>query len=134
LAGRDDKVAKALQALGRVIKTIYIFRYICDPQLRRQVHLQLNRGESRHSLARLIFFDNRGVFKTSDYEEIMNKASCLSLVSNNVLVWNTHHMQHIVNRMRNEGHEVDDAVLAKVSPLSVKNILVHGTYSFEEVD
>jgi TnpA family transposase len=133
LAGRDDKVAKALQALGRVIKTIYIFRYICDPVLRRQVHFQLNRGESRHSLAKVIFFDNRGVFKTSDYEEIMNKASCLSLVSNTVLVWNTHHMQQIVNRMRREGLEADDTILAKISPLSIKNILVHGTYSFEEI-
>ncbi len=133
LAGREDKVAKALQTLGRLVKTIYIFQYISDPELRRRVHFQLNRGESRHSLAKVIFFDNRGVFKTSDYEEIMNKASCLSLVSNAVLVWNTHHMQHIVERMRCEGYKVDDEILAKISPLSIKNILVHGTYSFEEV-
>ena len=133
LAGRDDKVAKALQALGRVIKTIYIFRYVSDSILRRRVHVQLNRGESRHSLAKLIFFDNRGVFKTSDYEEIMNKASCLSLVSNNVLVWNTHHMQEIINRMRAAGHEVEDKIIARISPLSIKNIFVHGTYSFEEI-
>lgn len=89
--------------------------------------------KSRHSLAKLIFFDNRGVFKTSDYEEIMNKASCLSLVSNNVLVWNTHHMQEIINRMRAAGHEVEDEIIARISPLSIKNIFVHGTYSFEEV-
>ena len=63
----------------------------------------------------------------------MNKASCLSLVSNAVLVWNAHHMQHIVDRMRCEGYKVDDEILAKISPLSIKNILVHGTYSFEEV-
>jgi NADP-dependent 3-hydroxy acid dehydrogenase YdfG len=29
------------------------------------------------------------VVATGDYEEIMNKASCLSLLSNAVLVWNT---------------------------------------------
>lgn len=133
LAGREDKVSKALQALGRLIKTIYIFRYVSDPELRRSVHFQLNRGESRHSLAKVIFFDNRGVFKTSDYDEIMNKASCLSLVSNAVLVWNTHHMQHIVDRMRSEGYKVDDEILAKISPLSFKKILVHGTYNFEEI-
>jgi hypothetical protein len=28
-------------------------------------------------------------FRTGDYEEMMNKASCLSLLSNAVLVWNT---------------------------------------------
>lgn len=133
LAGREDKASKALQSLGRLIKTIYIFRYISDPELRRRVHLQLNRGESRHTLAKVIFFDNRGVFKTSDYEEIMNKASCLSLVSNAVLVWNTHHMQHIIDRMRRENYKVEDKVLSKISPLSFKNFLVHGTYNFEEI-
>lgn len=134
LANRGDKVAKALQALGRVIKTIYILRYVCDPELRRRVHLQLNRGESRHSLAKVIFFDNRGVFKTSDYEEIMNRASCLSLVSNAVLVWNTHHMQQIVDRMRREGYQVENDMLARISPLSLKNIITHGMYDFVEVD
>ena len=133
LAGRGDKVSKALASLGRLIKTIYIFRYISDPDLRRKVHLQLNRGESRHSLAKVIFFDNRGVFKTSDYEEIMNKASCLSLVSNSVLVWNTHHMQQITDRMRNEGHDIEDESLSRVSPLSLKKIIVHGMYNFEEI-
>jgi TnpA family transposase len=133
LANRGDKVAKALQALGRVIKTIYILRYVCDAELRRHVHLQLNRGESRHSLAKVIFFDNRGVFKTSDYEEIMNKASCLSLVSNAVLVWNTHHIQQTVDRMRREGYKVEDDVLARISPLSLKNIITHGMYDFVEV-
>ena len=135
LANRGDNVAKALQALGRVIKTIYILRYVCDPELRRHVHLQLNRGESRHSLAKVIFFDNRGVFKTSDYEEIMNKASCLSLVSNAVLVWNTHHTQQIVDRMRREDTKSrKDDTLARISPLALKNIITHGMYDFVEVD
>ena len=42
-------------------------------------------------------------------------------------------MQQIVDRMRHEGYEVDDEILAKISPLSIKNIPVHGTYCFEEV-
>ncbi|MGL5741279.1 MAG: Tn3 family transposase [Legionella sp.] len=53
-------------------------------------------------ISKKLFFLNRGAFKTSDYEEIMNKASCLSFVSNAVLVWNTHHMQKIVNDLRTE--------------------------------
>ena len=44
------------------------------------------RGDSRYVLARGLFFANRGEFRIGDYEEIMNKASCLSLLSNAVLV------------------------------------------------
>jgi TnpA family transposase len=63
------------------------------------VHLQLNRG---HELARRLFFANQGVFRTGDYEEIMNKASALALLSNAVLVWNTVRIGEIVASIR--GH------------------------------
>ena len=46
-ASPADRVAKALTTLGRVVKTIYILRYIHEEDLRRRVQLQLNRGESR---------------------------------------------------------------------------------------
>ena len=89
-ASSSDRLAGALTALGRVVKTIFILRYLSDSDLRHHVQLQLNRGEARHELAgRCLFFANRGEFRSGDAEEIMNKASCLSLLSNAVLVWNT---------------------------------------------
>ena len=48
-------MAKALTALGSVVKTIYILRYLHEEELGRPVQLQLNRGESRHNLARWLF-------------------------------------------------------------------------------
>ena len=78
-AGPADRVAKALTALGRLAKTVHILRYLHEEPLRRLVQLQLNRGEFRHTLAKWLFFANQGAFRTGDYEEIMNKASCLSL-------------------------------------------------------
>lgn len=88
LAGRTpkDQTAKALSQLGKIIKTIYILRYISDEPLRRRVRLQLNRGESRHALARHLFFYDQGEFRTHDIEEILNKASSLSLLSNVILI------------------------------------------------
>ena len=59
-ASPPDRVAKALTTLGRVVKTIYILRYIHEEGLRQRFQLQLNRGESRHALARRLFFANRG--------------------------------------------------------------------------
>jgi TnpA family transposase len=133
LANRADNVSKAIRAFGRIIKTIYILHYISEQDLRHTVHLHLNHGESRHQLAKKLFFLNRGVFKTSDYEEIMNKASCLSLVSNAVLVWNTYHIQKIVDRLRAEGHDISSEHLQKISALMFKHIQIHGTYHFEDI-
>jgi TnpA family transposase len=127
-ASPSDRVAKALTALGRLVKTIYLMGYIADPALRRKVHKQLNRGEGRHDLAKWLFFANRGVFRTGDYEEIMNKASCLSLLSNAVLVWNTMEIDKIVHSLRLSGQIVNDADLALVAPLLRYHVAPNGTY------
>ena len=77
LAGSSpsDRVARALTALGRVVKTIYILRYLHEEDVRPRVQLQLNRGESRHDLARWLFFANKGEFRTGDYEAIRDVIS-----------------------------------------------------------
>jgi TnpA family transposase len=133
LAGSSpsDRLARALTALGRVVKTIYILRYLHEEDVRRRVQLQLNRGESRHDLARWLFFANQGEFRTGDYEEIMNKASCLSLLSNAVLVWNTVRMGEIVARLRATGETVLDEDLARISPLAYAHVIPNGTYVFD---
>src|SRR5271165_1173284 len=68
------------------------------------------------------------VVATGDYEEIMNKASCLSLLSNAVLVWNTIKIGNIVGQLRAAGEQIDDADLSRVSPLAHRHVIPNGTY------
>ena len=70
------------------------------------MHLQLNRGKSRHELARRLFVANQGAFRTGDYEEIMNKVSALALLSNAVLIWNTVRIAEIVASIEATGQAV----------------------------
>lgn len=128
----SDRLAKAFTNLGRIVKTEYILRYITDRDLRRTVQLQLNKGEYRHKLPRWIFFANQGEFTTGDYEEIMNKASALSLVSNAILYWNTSRISNIVDVLRKQGETVDGDTLAHISLLPYKHVLPNGTYFIED--
>lgn len=128
----SDRLSKAVTNLGRIIKTKYILRYLTDPELRRTVQLQLNKGEYRHKLPRRIFFADQGEFTTGDYEEIMNKASCLSLVSNAILYWNTLKIADIVDDLKQRGAEIENATLAHVSLLPFKHVVPNGTYFIEE--
>ena len=127
-ANASDRLAGALSQLGRMTKTLHILRYIQEEPLRRAIQLQLNRGEFRHILAKWLFFANQGGFRSGDYEEVMNKASCLSLLSNAVLVWNTVHIARIVHQLRAAGHEVKDENLARVSPLAHAHVIPNGSY------
>src|SRR6266850_2091755 len=124
----SDRVAKALTALGHALKSIYLLRYIHDLELRARMQLQVNRGEGRHQLARRLFFANQGAFQTGDYDEIMNKATCLSLLSNAVVVWNTVQMTRIIDQLRCGGDVITDDELARVSPLAFAHVIPNGTY------
>ena len=96
------------------------------------MQLQLNRGEGRHQLARRLFFANQGAFQTGDYDEIMNKASCLSLLSNAVVVWNTVQMAQIIAQLRAAGETITDDELARVSPMAFTHVIPNGTYFIRE--
>ena len=127
-ANASDRLAGALSQLGRLMKTLHILRYIQEEPLRDAIQLQLNRGEFRHILAKSLFFANWGRFRSGDYEEVMNKASCLSLLSNAVLVWNTVHIARIIEQLRATGHEVKGEDLARVSPLAHAHVIPNGSY------
>lgn len=51
---RPTRLARALQELGRLIKTLYLLRFIDDESYRRRILIQLNRGEGRHQIARVM--------------------------------------------------------------------------------
>lgn len=129
----SDRLSKAFTNLGRIVKTQYILRYLTDPPLRRMVQRQLNKGEYRHKLPRWIFFANQGEFTTGDYEEIMNKASCLSFVSNAILYWNTIKINDIVENLRSQGEDIDNETLSHISLLPFKHVLPNGTYFIDDL-
>jgi len=130
-SGPADRLTRAFINFGRIIKTQYILRYLTDCDLRKMVQAQLNKGEYRHKLPRWIFFANQGEFTTGDYEEIMNKASCLSLVSNAILMWNTIKIDKIVQKLEDQGEAVSKETLSHISLLPYKHVLPNGTYFIE---
>ena len=96
------------------------------------MQLQLNKGEYRHKLARRVFFASQGEFTTGDYEEIMNKASCLSLVSNTILYRNTIKINTIIESLKQQGNVIGNDTLSHISLLPYKHVLPNGTYFIDE--
>jgi hypothetical protein len=60
----------------------------------------------------------------------MNKASCLSLLSNAVLVWNTLAIADIITHLRATGETITDEDLTRISPLIHQHVIPNGTYHF----
>ena len=86
---RPSSLARALGALGRIPKTLYLLAYIDDESYRRRILTQLNRGEARHSVARAVFHGQRGELRQRYREGQEDQLGALGLVVNVIVLWNT---------------------------------------------
>ncbi len=57
---RQNGIAAALRELGRMERTLFTLDWIEDPELRRSAGHELNKGETRNSLARAVFIHRLG--------------------------------------------------------------------------
>jgi TnpA family transposase len=103
---RQNRLMKALVGYGQLIKSTYIPRYLCDPQLQRRVGRQLNKGEAIHDLRHFLMFANEGKIRKAQLEDQANQAAALTLVTNAIIVWNTRYIQAIIDKLKEEGHQV----------------------------
>jgi hypothetical protein len=62
----------------------------------------------------------------------MNKASCLSLVSNAILYWNTIKINTIIESLKQQGDVIGNDTLSHISLLPYKHVLPNGTYFIDE--
>jgi len=128
---RQSALTRALREYGRLIKTIFILRYLESEEFRRRINTQLNKGEALHALRRFLFFANEGKIRRKQGEEQTNQATCLNLITNAVVVWNTVYMGLAIEQMKTEGHQVHDSDLAHLSPARYEHINPYGKYSFD---
>lgn len=124
------RLAKGLAEIGRIDKTIHNLTYIDDETKRRNTLIQLNRGEGRHALARVVFHGKRGELRQRYQEGQEDQLGALGLVVNMIVLWNTIYMEAALEQLRREGYLVKDEDVAHLSPLMHEHINMLGRYSF----
>jgi TnpA family transposase len=127
---KQNTLVKSLQEYGRLIKTIFILRYLSSEEFRRQINLQLNKGEALHALRRYLFVANEAQIRKRHPEDQLNQAACLNLVTNAVIVWNTVYMWAVMEQLKKEGHQIEEADVKHLSPARYEHLNVFGKYSF----
>ncbi|WP_428994808.1 Tn3 family transposase [Klebsiella pneumoniae] len=127
---RPTRLAQALAEFGRIEKTLHMLTYINDESKRRATLTQLNRGESRHSLARAVFHGKRGELRQRYREGQEDQLGTLGLVVNMIVLWNTIYMTEALKQLKRQGYQVLDDDVARLSPLGWEHINMLGRYSF----
>jgi TnpA family transposase len=130
-SSRQSSLAKALHEYGRLIRTIYVCRYIADEELRRRVRCQLNKGESLHALRRDLFFAHQGHVRRRHLDDQVDQALCLTLVTNACVLWTTTYLADVLAALQSESFPVADEDAAHLTPAQHDHINFYGTYSFD---
>lgn len=125
---RQNGLSVALREIGRIERSIFICDWLLDPKLRRRSHAILNKGESRHALARAVFLHQLGELRNRVAETMAYRASGLNLVVNAIILWNTVYLSRAVRFVHDQGTTIPDALLAQVAPLPWSHIALTGDY------
>jgi TnpA family transposase len=127
---RKNKTRTALWEYDNVIRSIYLLRFIDEPQLRRNVQLALNRGESYHKLRKAVAFANFGKLRFKNEHEQQIWQECSRLITNCIIIYNATILSNLLTYRESIGDIEGAAALKKVSLIAWQHINLHGRYEF----
>ena len=120
----------AIFEVGRINKTIYLLIYVDEEDYRRRILTQLDRTESRYSVAAKIYHGRRGEIRKRYRERQEDQLGALGLVTNTVVLWNTIYMQNALDHLQQNSLEIRDQDIARLSLLLHGHVRVLGHYTF----
>src|SRR6516164_2513960 len=120
---RDRGIRPAPQDLSSL-------NFIADPNYRRHILNQLNRGEGRGRISRKVFHGQRGELRQRYREGQEDQLGALGLVVNVIVLWNTIYMDAAIEQLRSEGYPLKPEDVGRLSPLMFEHINFLGRYAF----
>jgi TnpA family transposase len=124
--GRPTDLGEAVAHYGRIFKTLHVLTFVDDPAYRREMKAMRNLQEGRHALARHIFHGREGKLHQAYRDGQEDQLGALGLDLNCVTLWNTVYPDHALTALRDQGHPVLDADVARLSAYVRRHINVHG--------
>ncbi len=125
---RKNRLYQAFQELGRVVRTVFLLRYISDMQLRQQITAVTNKVEAYHGFAKWFFFGGEGVIANNDPEEQEKIIKYNDLIANAVVFHNAVDLTSVLRQLQGEGYLVMRNDVAALSPYLTSHIKRFGDY------
>jgi hypothetical protein len=95
-----------------------------QPELRKRVGRQLNKGESLHALRETVHFAHHGNVRHRQLADQAAQALCLTLVVNCVAAFNAGLLTPAVEQLRTTGFQIDDDDVSHLGPTMTEHINV----------
>lgn len=124
---RKNKLYRAFRELGRVLRTLFLLRYISEADLRQTIRAETTKVESFNDFLDWISFGGP-VIKSGDPVEQNKRIKYMNLVANSVMLQNVADLTVVLNTAMAEGYLVTRELVARLSPYLREHIRRFGQY------
>ena len=128
---RKNKLYFAFRELGRVVRTIFLLKYVGDVEIRKTVQSATNKSEEFNNFSQWSFFGSGGVIAENVRHEQRKIIKYNHLVANMVILHNVEGMTRVLKNLQNEGVEINQELLAGLSPYRTHHINRFGDYTLD---
>jgi TnpA family transposase len=126
---RKNKLYQAFRELGRVIRTLFLLRFISDEKFRRHITATTNKVEAYNRFTKwLTFGGEEGVIPENDPDEQEKRIKYTDVVANAVIYQNVVDMTRVLTELSQEGFSMTREDLAALSPYLTHHIRRFGDY------
>jgi TnpA family transposase len=129
---KQHRLYAALKAFGRIIKSLFIMRYIDDVELRQAIEKQLNKVELANRFTRAIAVGNPREFVAGEKEEQEIAEACNRLIKNTIICWNYMYLEKELKQSDPEKKATLLGAIKTHSPMSWAHINLLGEYDFSD--
>lgn len=130
---KQHPLYRALKEFGRIIKTLFLLKYIDDVKLRQAIEKQLNKLESSNRFAKAVFYGNNQEFQQATKNEQLIADGCKRLIENAIICWNYLYLSQMLVDTQTESEKKNLlAVIKNGSVVAWQHINLQGEYDFSE--
>lgn len=131
-ASRNNRTARAVRELGRVVRTIFLLEYLESADLRTVIHVNQNKVERFNQFKQFLTFGGEGLMTTNDRYEMDKRTQYARLVSNCVMLHTAGQMGDVLKKLRRRDISISDRVVGHLSPFLTAHINRFGKYELRK--
>jgi len=130
---RQHPLYRALKQFGRIIKTIFLLKYIDDVELRQMIEKQLNKLESSNKFGKAVFYGDNQEFNYPTKEEQLVADGCKRLIENSIICWNYLYLSQKIHDTKSEKERQNLIhAIKNGSVVAWQHINLQGMYDFSD--
>ena len=128
---RKNRLYQVFRELGRVLRTIFLLRYITDIPMREQITKTTNIAERYNQFCQWIRFAAAGLMAENDPEEMQKLVCYTDIVANALMLQNVADLTKALETLKQQGYPVQSEDVAHLSAYMTEHLQRFGDYTLK---